>query len=148
MGGEDKERTTQPLLGLLLKMAEASTNCSPTASYSSWVTLHVGLNFSSTKQTSCSILWAADGYQNVIWLGSLSHRRVMMKEWISRGERLAETTTSPLTEVIWHPFIAIIRIPKVIAARSGKDWWSTVWDEAGNSILSSGATLHSSGVQL
>lgn len=34
-GGEDKERTTQPLLSLLLKMAEASTNRSPIASYSS-----------------------------------------------------------------------------------------------------------------
>lgn len=156
MGGEDKERTTQPLVGLLLKMAEASTNCSPIANYSSRAESLSVLDWTSAAQNKplaafCRLMV---GFQNVIRLRSISHRRVMIDEGENRPWR--ETCWNNDLTFDWGnliPFHCIYLNSEghaafFIAARSGKDWWSTVWNRAGNSIPSSRARLLCSGVQL
>lgn len=156
MGGEDKERTTQPLVGLLLKMAEASTNCSPIANYSFRAESLSVLDWTSAAQNKplaafCRLMV---GFQNVIRLRSISHRRVMIDEGENRPWR--ETCWNNDLTFDWGnliPFHCIYLNSEghaafFIAARSGKDWWSTVWNRAGNSIPSSRARLLCSGVQL
>ena len=156
MGGEDKERTTQPLVGLPLKMAEASTNCSPIANYSSRAESLSVLDWTSAAQNKPLVAFSRlmIRFQNVIQLRSVSPRRAMIDERENRPWR--ETCWKNDLTFDWGNLIPLCciylnsggRAGFFVAARTGKDWWSTVGDRAGNSILFSRVRLHCSGAQL
>lgn len=156
MGGEDKERTTQPLVGLPLKMAEVSTNCSPIANYSSQAESLSVLDWTSAAQNKPLVAFCrlVIRFQNVIRLRSISYRRVMLEERENRLWR--ENCWNNDLTFDWGnliPFHCIYLNSEghagfFIAGRSGRDWWSMVWNRAGNSMLSSQARLCCSGVQL